>query len=166
MHHIHRYPVILKHKSTTNFLFSPSFNRYIDIDYFEAEFVIRDAKDEKIVARIPKSMLSVSFKGRNKSEAAISALASRIYFFSEKEIRLVTKEGLDCILEYETLKLISATAVDNLDENNFEYPHFYLEKTPYSTANVLQRLMRMYNNIKQMRANIRKRFKYQGLSDE
>ena len=31
--HIHRYPIMLKHKSYTNFLFSPSFARYIDIDY-------------------------------------------------------------------------------------------------------------------------------------
>ena len=60
-------------------------------------------------------MISVSFKGKNKSEDAISALASRIYFYSEDEIRIVTKEALDCILAFDTLKLISASGVDNLD---------------------------------------------------
>ena len=98
-------------------------------------------------------MLSVSFKGRNKSPDAISALSSRIYFYSESEIRVVTKEGLDCIIEYETLRLISATAVDNLDPNYFGNSHFYLEKTPYPTNDVSRRLMRMCNNVKLMRTN-------------
>ena len=78
-------------------------------------------------------MISVSFKRKKKSEAAMPALASRICFFSETEIRLVTKECLDCIIEYETLTLVSATGVDNFDINNFEHKHFYLEKKPYTT---------------------------------
>ena len=139
---------MLKHKSSTNFLFSPSFQKYIDIDYSTAEFVIKDSSNEKIVGRIPDAMLSVSFKGKNKSVMAISALASRIYFYSEKEIRVATKEGLDCIIEYETMKLISATAVDNLDPHIFDDCHYYLEKSSLSPANVSGRLMRMCNNIK------------------
>ena len=94
---------MLKHQSCTNFLFSPSFARFIDIDYSTAQFVIRDSKDEQVIARIPPGMLSVSFKGKNKSEAAIPALASRICFYSEDKIRVMTKEGLDCIFDYEQL---------------------------------------------------------------
>jgi len=95
--------------------------------------VIRQSSNEKIIARIPAGMISVSFKRKKKSEAAMPALASRICFFSETEIRLVTKECLDCIIEYETLTLVSATGVDNFDINNFEHKHFYLEKKPYTT---------------------------------
>ena len=102
LYQIHRYPIILKGLTTANFLFSPSFDRYIDIDFNHAEFVIKESKDENVVERIPAGMVSISFKGRNKSEAAISALASRIRFHSENEIQIITKEGLDCILNYTT----------------------------------------------------------------
>ena len=111
-------------------------------------------------------MISVSFKGKNKSEAAMAAMASRICFFSETEIRLVTKECLDCIIEYETLKVISATAVDNFDKDNFEHKHFYLEKNPYSTQQTFRRLMRKCRNIKLMRAHVRKGLRQQGYSFE
>ena len=45
-YHINRYPVILKGRSCANFLFSPSFERYIDIDYSKQEFVIRQSSNE------------------------------------------------------------------------------------------------------------------------
>ena len=147
-YHIHRYPIMLKHKSCTNFLFSPSFERYIDIDFRTAEFVIRASKDERVVARIPSGMISVSFKGKHKSMEAIPALASRICFFSESQIRVMTKEGLDCILDYEQMILVSATAVDNMSVNDFDHPHFYLEKLPRKRDEVIKRLVRMRNNIK------------------
>ena len=41
LYQIYRYPIILKGLSTANFLFSPSFERFIDIDYNQAEFVIK-----------------------------------------------------------------------------------------------------------------------------
>ena len=166
LHHIHRYPIMLKHKSCTNFLFSPSFERFIDIDFRTAEFVIRSSKDERVVARIPSGMLSVSFKGKHKSMEAIPALASRICFFSESQIRVMTKEGLDCILDYEKMILVSATAVDNMSVNDFDHPHFYFEKLPRKRDEVIKRLVRMRNNIKLQRAHMRRRLKYDGATDE
>ena len=71
LHQIHRYPIALKGLSSANFLFSPSFEKYIDIDWGEAEFVIKQTSDETVIARIPSGMFSISFKGRNKSESAI-----------------------------------------------------------------------------------------------
>ena len=47
-------------------------------------------------------MISISYKGRERSEAAIKDLASRIYFYTEKEVRIITKEGLDCVLDWDT----------------------------------------------------------------
>ena len=72
-------------------------------------------------------MITISFKGRNKSEAAIQAMASRIRFHSEKEIRIVTKEGLDCILNYETQTVQSVAAIDNFDPDDFSHPHILLQ---------------------------------------
>ena len=60
----------------------------------------------------------------------------------------MTKEGLDCILDYEQMILVSATAVDNMSVNDFDHPHFYLEKLPRKRDEVIKRLVRMRNNIK------------------
>ena len=105
LHQIHRYPIALKGQSSANFLFSPSFEKYIDIDWIAAEFVIKQSSDETVIGRIPAGMISISFKGRNKSEAAIKAMASRIRFHSETEIQIVTKEGLYCILDFYEMKV-------------------------------------------------------------
>ena len=78
----------------------------------------------------------------------------------------MTKEGLDCILEYETMKLMSATSVDNLNVNDFDHPHYYLEKLPRKSSEVIKRLVRMCTNVKLFRAHARKKFKYTGMSDE
>ena len=78
----------------------------------------------------------------------------------------MTKEGLDCILDIDTMKVMSATSVDNVDVNDFDHPHFYLEKLPRESGDVIRRLVRMCNNIKLFRAHTRKRFKYTGMSDE
>ena len=41
LYKIHRYPIALKGSSSANFLFSPSFDKFIDIDWRSAEFVIK-----------------------------------------------------------------------------------------------------------------------------
>ena len=74
-------------------------------------------------------MITISFKGRNKSEAALQAMASRIRFHSEDEIQIITKEGLDCILNYKTLSVESVAAIDNFDPDDFSHPHQLLEQT-------------------------------------
>ena len=119
--------MILKGKCSANFLFSPSFEKYIDIDYAEQKFVIRQSKDEAAIGHIPSAMFSVSYKGRDKSEAAIGDLSSRIYFHSENEIRIITKEGLDCIIDYRTHEIKSAVAVDHFEQDDFEDNHQLLE---------------------------------------
>ena len=78
----------------------------------------------------------------------------------------MTKEGLDCILDYETMKVMSATSVDNVDVNDFDHPHFYLEKLPRESDDVIRRLVRICNNVKMFRAHTRKGFKYTGMNDE
>lgn len=126
-YHIHRYPVILKGSCSANFLFSPSFEKYIDINYAKKRFIIRQSKDETEIGHIPSAMISISYKGRNKSEAAIRDLASRIYFYSETEVRIITKEGLDCVIDYKTHELKSAVGVDHFDVEDFSDNHILLE---------------------------------------
>ena len=129
-YHINRYPVILKGGCSANFLFSPSFEKFIDINYSKKRFIIRQTKDETEIGHIPSAMISISYKGRNKSEAAIRDLASRIYFYSEEEVRIITKEGLDCIIDYRTLEIKSAAAVDHFEGEDFSDDHLLLQRTP------------------------------------
>ena len=67
--------------------------------------MIRDSDTQEIVRSIPDGLISISFKGKNKSEAAMIAMASRITFFSDTQVRIISKEGLDCILDYTTMDL-------------------------------------------------------------
>ena len=79
-----------------------------------------------MIGRIPHGMISISFKDRDRSETAIQAMASRIRFHSENEIQIVTKEGLDCILDFRTMKVQSIAGIDNFDIDDFTHPHFML----------------------------------------
>ena len=126
-YNIARYPKILKGLSSANFLFSPDISKYIDIDYSKQVFVIRESKSEKVIASLPDGLISISFKGKNKSEAAIKAMASRIMFYDEEHVRIISKEGMDCILNFNTLEIQSFAAIDNFDMNDFEHPHAILE---------------------------------------
>jgi len=49
----------------------------------------------------------MSLKGKNRSETAITALSTQIMFHSTDAIRMISKEGLDCILELPTLRIKS-----------------------------------------------------------
>lgn len=89
--------------------------------------MIRESKSEKVIASLPDGLISISFKGKNKSEAAIKAMASRIMFHDEEHVRIISKEGMDCILNYNTLEIQSFAAIDNFDMNDFDHPHAILE---------------------------------------
>jgi hypothetical protein len=47
-----------------NFLFSPNFRYYIDVDYEGDTFIIRDAlKNGEVMHAIPNGLISLSLKG-------------------------------------------------------------------------------------------------------
>ena len=59
---------MLKGRCSSNCLFSPNFERFIDFDYSESKFVIRDTVTEKIIKKIPSSMIKLTLPGKHKSE--------------------------------------------------------------------------------------------------
>ena len=67
----------------------------------------------------------------------------------------MTKEGLDCILDFETMKVQSAAGLDNFDVDDFSHPHRLLQQMTLEYKNTVQRLMRSCNSIKTMRAHAR-----------
>ena len=90
--------------------------------------MIRQTENEKEIGHIPSAMISISYKGRDPSEWAIRDLASRIYFYTETEVRIITKEGLDCVLDWRTHEVKSAAAVDHFTVDDFSDNHALLEQ--------------------------------------
>ena len=158
--------MILKGLCSANFLFSPSFKSYIDIDYENRRFVIRQTTNEKEIGHIPSAMISISYKGRERSEAAIKDLASRIYFYTEDQVRIITKEGLDCVLDWRTHHVKSAAAVDHFEVEDFNDNHALLEQAPLETTQVFERLMRTCDRIKRLRVHAEERMRAQGVAEE
>ena len=79
-----------------NFLFSPSFEYYLDANYQGNEFIIRDVeRNGKIQHVIPKGLMSLSFKGYSKSEKAIPCLAKLMSFYDDSHLRIINKGGVD-----------------------------------------------------------------------
>ena len=61
---IKRYPSMLAGRCSYNFLFSPNFRFYIDVDYEGDTFIIRDAvNDGEVMHAIPNGLISLSLKG-------------------------------------------------------------------------------------------------------
>jgi len=66
---IKRFPSFLAGKSSFNFLFSPNFKFYIDVDYEGDNYIVRDVVDNCSVRQvIPNVLISLSLKGQSKSK--------------------------------------------------------------------------------------------------
>ena len=128
--------------------------------------MIRQTENEKEIGHIPSAMISISYKGRDPSEWAIRDLASRIYFYTETEVRIITKEGLDCVLDWRTHEVKSAAAVDHFTVDDFSDNHALLEQTPLETTQVFGRLRRTCDRIKRLRVHTDERLRAQGVAEE
>jgi len=106
LYYINRFPSLLCGQTSANFVFSPNFELYWDTDFLNGEFIIRRAKDQSIFARIETGLMSLSFKGQDKTKKAIQALGSRLSFISETHIRVISKDGLDVILKIPEMEII------------------------------------------------------------
>ena len=59
---IERFPSLLAGKCSFNFLFSPNFRYYIDVDYEGDVFMVVDTKKDKSYV-IPNGLISLSLQG-------------------------------------------------------------------------------------------------------
>ena len=97
---IKRYPSGLAGSTSYNFLFSPSFRYYIDIDYEGDTFLVRDIKKSDKVYSIPNGLISLSLKGSTKSKKALPCLAKLMTFENEDTLRVINKGGVDCFYKF------------------------------------------------------------------
>lgn len=99
VHHIKRFPRLIQGTSSANFIFSPDFDFFIDIDYKMGNFVIRKAEDESIFKRIPQGLINLNIGTKGKSKVAIQRQGSRMMFLNERILRIISKEGFDVLLD-------------------------------------------------------------------
>ena len=157
---ITQFPSLLMGQNNANFLFSPNFDRYIDVIYSEKRFCIREVvfdKAQKISSddtskrnNIPDDIISLNGFGDNSPKKIVEYLASRIMFVNDKIIRILNEEGLDYLLCAETFKLFSFTKVDNQkqDIDSLNPVHAFLDPVPLGLNEVFLRLLRKSQNQK------------------
>ena len=68
-------------------------------------------------------------------------LASRIKLMTGKRIRIVNKDNLDCILNFETTEVLSYVKVDNSQEK-INVPHYFINQSCLDPTETSLRLFR------------------------
>lgn len=63
---IKQFPASLQGDVSVNFLFSPNFTYYFDVNIIQGNFVIKKTQDEQIHCLIPKQLLSLKKDGAGK----------------------------------------------------------------------------------------------------
>jgi hypothetical protein len=121
-----RFPSLLAGTCSYNFLFSPNFRYYLDVDYEGGEFMVIDSKRDKKYY-IPKGLLSLSIKGESKSKKALSRLARMMTFYDDNTLRIINKGGDDCLFDYKGKKVIDVNSIDNFKVNHFKFKHYIHE---------------------------------------
>jgi len=155
---IEQFPTVLQGLTSANFLFSPNFDWFFDIDYSEQQFLIRKVHYSNENAELPNEYFLpkdiVSLKGFEEKHPkdTVKYLASRMMFVTDKLIRVITFGGMDCLFDIShkpsnsnkaDLRLVTYTKLDNYQTGNFNVEnHAILEKLPLPLDEVFERLMR------------------------
>lgn len=146
-----RLPPILTSCSAHNYLFSPSFERYIDFDFTDMQIIIRRTEDDEKTMTIPGSMFSLCH-GERKSMEDIIEVSTRIMMSAENQVRILNRDNLDVILEFseadQHLEIRSFVAVDNLTGHKTK-KHIFLDKQYEGVTDILNKLVRQNAEFKQ-----------------
>jgi len=97
-------------------------NYFLDISVVNRQFCIKSSATNEIMIYIPKGLYG--FKTSDKPERSIRCLASRMFFESENTIRIISKNGVDTVLELyfktklsgQQVKIKSVCKIDMFDE--------------------------------------------------
>ena len=116
---------MLQQNISANFLFSPQFNYYFDFDPLAEVIIIRSVFSQesgfttqsgrefegesstRAFKVIPKDLISLP-KGcvDDSSNQILQKLARDICFVNENLIRILNKEGLDCLIFWRDMKVL------------------------------------------------------------
>ena len=159
--HIQRYPTGLASQTSVPYLFSPNFYYQFDFNYRERQVQIKETQTQFVYFYFPKDLINIVWEGLS-SKTAVSLLASRFKWISEKSFRIVNKSNLDCLfeicsndpldqnIESRFLRLISVAKVDNMHQNSvtLDSKHLIDEAKQLSSEDVLNRLCRKSQSYK------------------
>ncbi len=82
-------------------------------------------------------------------------IARRLHFVSTKLIRFINNEGVDVLIDFEIMAIVSYCKIDNFTEqfyNDPEHLHLYLEPKPLALDHVFDRLVVRSSFIKSEQA--------------
>lgn len=86
-HRIKQYPLMLAECTSANFLFSPNFQFYLDVEYILGYFVIKCCKTNEIHKVIPPDLVDLRQEdSQRKSIESVRALAKRFCFVGDRQI--------------------------------------------------------------------------------
>ena len=97
-------------KRNFNFLYSPNFSYFLELDLkMQCFFIVNNGELAKPMRlRIPSNMLNLKNSRNGQHAQQIRSIASRFKFESEHNFRIITNEGIDCLVSFrdgETLKI-------------------------------------------------------------
>jgi hypothetical protein len=72
-------------------------NYFIDISVINKQFCIKSSATNKILLYLPRGLYG--FKTDDRPERSIRCLASRMFFENENTIRIISKNGIDSVIE-------------------------------------------------------------------
>jgi len=83
-----------------NFMFTPDFEYHLDVNYNDEEFVIIETKSKMNKFRISKELFSIVPRGQERNQAAVMELVRNIKLLDNERIRILNKDGIDCVYNY------------------------------------------------------------------
>ena len=150
------FPQLLNLRTPKNNLFSPNFSYMINLDRKAKEFFITDVlKNDKAFVtvtdengeelrkylKIKSDFLSLRLDEKSGIDSnSLEKIVSRMSLMGKKKIRMVNKDGLDCIYDLADQRIMSIVKLDNL-KHDFD-PHFFKDSENYHHDEILLRLIR------------------------
>lgn len=75
------------------YIFTPSFNKYLDMDDTHTKFIIRSTHNhEKIITTIPDELMSVK-------DEAVEDVVRRFRWINDFQIHIINHEGIERIID-------------------------------------------------------------------
>lgn len=154
LYQIKKYPTPLQGTTSANFLFSPNFTYFFDVDSTNNNFIIKQSSTNQTVFSIPRGLFG--FKNTDTSRFSASDLAKNLMFIDEKKIRIINKYGLDTVMEFDEQepsnpKIKSIAKIDNYSNNGKKsnmHHHSIVDQTPIKESHTFERLVRMGQKLK------------------
>ena len=93
-----------------NFLFSPNFERYIDVNWSKKKFEIREValkgmdKENLKYVDIPKDIINIKELEQSSAKEGMRYMGSRMMLVTKDIIRIILYNGLDCLFEIPDIK--------------------------------------------------------------